>query len=119
MSTWTHVVGNIRVDDLPGITSHLRDIEKTIGPMSLWGAENDGCTLPQGSEGSLQYKIIEYSKGLCWITIPIWGDLRDVDSHQAIEKWWDELMPKLGLIRDAVLRIQVEGKYPIILTWES
>lgn len=119
MSAWTHVVGNIRIDGIPGMGFNIKDIENAIGPMSLWESRNDNCILPKGSEGSLHYKIIQYANGLCWLTIPIWGDLRDVDSHQEIEKWWNELLPKLGLIRDAILHIRTEGEDPVILTWES
>jgi hypothetical protein len=111
MSIWTHVVGCVRVDGLPGIVPKCTKeaIRETIGPMSLFDDWNDKSKLPSGSEGSLHYEIIEYDFGLPWIAIPFWGDLRDFDNPDEIKKWWSELLPKLGMIRDAVLRVEVEG----------
>lgn len=89
MSTWTHVVGTIRVDGIPG------------------GEENLDSTLPAGSEGSLRYSINEYGGGLPWVIITIWGDLRDYDINDAeeIKVWWKELLPKFDIVRDAVLLV--------------
>jgi len=116
MSIWAHVIGCIRIDGILAIGDDKKDIEKIIGPMSLWDSWNDDSTLPVGSEGSLQYKIIEYADGLPWLVIPIWGDLRDYENISEIKKWWEELLIKLGIIRDAVLLIQIEGNEQIILT---
>ena len=119
MSIWTHVVGCIRVDGLPGITSKLSDVKEAIGPMSTFENWNDESTIPSGSEGGLQYQIIEYQGGLPWLAIPIWGDLRDFDSPEEIATWWNELLPKLRMVRDAVLHIRVEGREPIILAYKE
>ena len=119
MSIWTHVVGCIRVDGIKELGASKINILKIIGPMSLWDKWDDSSILPSGSEGSLQYELIEYSEGLPWLSIPIWGDLRDFDDPGEIETWWNELLPKLGFVRDAVLLITVEGKSPIVLTNEK
>ena len=121
MSIWTHVVGAIRIDGLPQMieTDTADSISKIIGPMCLWEDDNwdKKSTLPCGSEGSLQYKIIEHDKGLSWIIVPIWGDLRDYDDVNEIRQWWNNLID-IALkdrVRQAVLQISVEGRSPVIL----
>lgn len=115
MSIWAHVVGAVRIDGLPGVFEEdaVEDIERRLGPMCLWDTEglrwNEKSTLPRGSEGSLQYKVLEYNGGLPWVIIPIWGDLRDVDNVTEISKWWHATIPKLGFIRDAVLSVSIRG----------
>jgi hypothetical protein len=67
----------------------------------------------------LQYEVIEYDSGLRWLCIPIWGDLRDYEDTAEIETWWNKLLPKLGMVRDAVLHIQVEGREATVLTFKE
>lgn len=118
MSIWTHVVGNIRVDGLPRLDRKrfsIAKIKKILGPISTYEIVRK-TTLPCGSEGSLQYQIIEYGKGMSWIAIAIWGDLRDFDDIEEIKDWLKNIFPKLGMIRDAAIKIQVEGIDEVILT---
>jgi len=129
MSIWTRVVGNIRIDGLPSFGNNIEEIEKIIGPICLWNKWNEKSKLPRGSEGSLQYKIIEYEKGMPWLTVPIWGDLRDFyfEDVEKIKVWWFSLLKELNnedelySIRDAVLKIDSEDKTTttIILTEEE
>jgi len=124
MSQWTHVVGCIRVDGLPKIIEEhkIENIEKILGPMCLFDKWNDESTLPRGSEGSLQYQIIEYYHGMPWVVIPIWGDLRDFDNPKIIQSWWNKTISKLdstATIRDAVIYLEVEGEKSLILTHET
>lgn len=123
MSTWTHVVGCIRIDGIPhGFEDcdKVEDIEKIFGPMCLYDAWNEESTLPRGSEGSLQYRIIEYYTGLPWLAVPIWGDLRDYDSVEEIKEWFNGILSKLDFrVRDAVLHVQVECEEPVILTYKD
>ena len=68
----------------------------------------NGCKLPMGSEGSLQYKIIEYDNGSPWVTIPIWGDLRGFDNSDKIKMWFYQMLNELNeyaIVRDAVINI--------------
>lgn len=121
MSIWTHVVGCIRVDNIPAIKPNARAlVDAALGPMCTYDDWRDDSTLPQGSEGGLQYRVIEYSTGVPWVAIPVWGDLRDYEDATAIRKWWDETLPKLAkagiLIRDAIMQVRVEGQEPIVLT---
>lgn len=121
MSEWTHVVGAIRVDGLPGLTANVKDIYKALGPTNLWDEDNENSTLPVGSEGSLSYSIKEYDKGLPWVIITIWGDLRDYDFNDAegIKVWWKELLPKFLIVRDAILHVECEDGQHFILRKED
>lgn len=123
MSTWTHVVGCIRIDGTPSLGDSIEEVKKIIGPICLYDNWKEESTLPRGSEGSLQYGIIEYEKGLPWIAIPIWGDLRNFWDENFIKEWWKNLLTKFDensyWIRDAVLKIQVEEKPCILLTEED
>jgi len=111
MSQWTHVVGCIRVDGIPGMGDGrtLDSIKAILGPEDLFDAPNEDCTLPTGSEGSLQYRIVEYDSGMRWLAITIWGDLRSYDSIDEIEEWFKTTLKKIDWIRDAVLRVEVSG----------
>ena len=117
MSTWTHVVGCIRVDGLPTLGSNIAGIEQKIGPMDLWDKPNGNCKLPTGSEGSLEYKIIKYSNGLPWLSIPIWGDLRSYENFDEIREWFTALLKELVGIRDAVLAVDCREQHRVLL-WE-
>jgi len=114
MSIWTHVIGCIRVDGIPDLGARIHTIEKILGPICTFDNWNDASILPRGSEGGLQYRIIEYHTGLPWIVIPVWGDLRDFDDVEKLREWWADILLKLRWIRDAVLRVQVEGREPMI-----
>lgn len=125
MSQWTHVVGCIRIDGLPKIdpqTYTIENIKQILGPICLFGDWNENSTLPIGSEGSLQYEIIEYYSGLPWVVIPIWGDLRDFgpgDTPGIIE-WWKNILKqfetKKFIVRDAVFKLEPEGFPETLLT---
>jgi len=74
MSIWTHVNASIRVDSLD---EPLLD-EKILGEISTW--DNPKPTiLPKGSEGSLQYKVIQTNEinHTAFQLVVFWGDLRD------------------------------------------
>lgn len=115
MSTWTHVVGAVRFDGIPGMgpLHKLQTIEEIV--IGVKKVTDEGVVdhnwrnpLPMGSEGPIQYKIHEYGKGLPWIIITIWGDLRDYDDVDEIDKWFMELCGAWPLIRDGVLSIRVD-----------
>ena len=109
MSTWAHVVGCIRIDGIKELGASLEKLEKTLGPMCTWENWNDNSTLPRGSEGGLQYRVIEYNNGMPWVAVPVWGDLRDYETPDGIVAWWKNILPKLGIVRDAILQITING----------
>lgn len=120
MSVWTHITGNIRIDGLPGLSPlHTVEAVKAIfGNTCSFDddeAVRDACTVPCGSEGSLQYEVIEYSDGLPWVTVAVWGDLRDYDYIAEIKQWFERILCGEGLIiRQAVLSVSVENGREII-----
>jgi hypothetical protein len=117
MSMWTHVCGIIRVDGLVGIdpSATVENIKAKLGPICLFDDWHDDTKLPNGSEGSLQYEVIEYAGGLPWLAIPIWGDLRDFADLEFIAKWWEDTLKELGFIRDAVLYAETEAGDSVVL----
>ena len=111
MSVWTHVAGVIRVDCLRCIFEQP-DFNK-IFVKELWNEDTFGvCNMPMGSEGSLDFRVIENPEkdSLAAYTVVIFGDLRDfgvADIH-IIEDWWNRVLEQCGMIRQAVLQIQPE-----------
>lgn len=109
MSVWTHVAGVIRVDCLRCIGEP--EFNK-IFIKSLWGEHNSDCNMPSGSEGSLDFRVIENpdKDAIAAYTVVIFGDLRDfgVDDIHKIEDWWDNVLEECGMIRQAILQIQPE-----------
>ena len=111
MSVWTHVAGVIRVDCLRCI-GEQPDFNK-IFVRELWNENTFGaCNMPRGSEGSLDFRVIENpdKDSIAAYTVVIFGDLRDFGSEDIfkIEKWWDRVLEQCGMIRQAILQIQPE-----------
>lgn len=110
MSVWTHVAGIIRLDSLGAvilrgspeeINRRVKEaIVKTLGQTSSLDSPSDQpCTVPTGSEGSLQYEV-SHTGGeheLAWGHVSIWGDLRDFEEEDVVElkAWWERILTKL------------------------
>lgn len=128
MSTWTHVAGLIRVDNLSrlfSVSQSSKDLSE-IFIKSTWDQPNESCNLPKGSEGSLDVEIITRNEeGMEYMQeVAIWGDLRDYDSVdcEKIKEWWANIPEKLGKmcsIRNAVLLVSPEDGKVFILTEED
>lgn len=120
MSVWTHITGNIRIDGAPGLTkiSTVEALKKVLGNTCSFDDDEavwDACNVPKGSEGSLQYEVIEYGDGLLWVTVAVWGDLRDYDFIAEIKAWFERILCAEGLIvRQAVLSVSVENGREVI-----
>lgn len=136
MSQWTHVYGIIRFDAFRTglvVTRPLRleDVEDVIGHSYRidWDGELDkipadgstGPEVPGGSEGPIQYKVIEnpFKPSLAAYDVPIWGDLRDrgAETIKEVGDWLARIVaeskpPKnrTGLlgVRDLVVKVDVE-----------
>ena len=82
MSIWTHVAGVIRFDSFLG-----EDLDLGI-PVDFRDSLEDfcKCTLPCGSEGSLEYQIYENPDphSVARWSVQFWGDLRDYDNEEEI-----------------------------------
>ena len=116
MSVWTHVAGVIRVDSIRGLTPAPK-FDK-IFVKSLWG-DNNISNMPTGSEGSLDYRVIENPEesSIAAYTVVIFGDLRDygADRTQDIKDWWERVLSEFDMVRQAVLQICPEDGEPVIL----
>lgn len=120
MSKWTHVVGTIRLDDYSFISKPKRntakDVEKIIGPTCSFKKWNNNTKLPTGSEGSVEYKVIQNrdESSVARFTVVFWGDLRDYDDLEEIKQWFMHLREELEttdnemMYRDAILKAWVE-----------
>jgi len=121
MSQWTHVNGCIRLDGMPGFPEHSKSrLVAVLGQTVRYDDDEDkweGCTVPMGSEGSIQYDIIENPSGnaLSRYAVIIWGDLRDYEEVEKIATWFGEIINQWKMVRSAILEIDVEGKGAIIL----
>ena len=134
MSQWTHVAGTIRLDALFNRDERL--VKKILGPTcdycskaEAWKLTEDSDT-PCGSEGSLQHAFFPYpepvsedgyeSNSVMWGSCVLWADLRDYEDVEAIEKWFTRVIGDFAenhiLVRDAVLKIDVEYRPSQILT---
>lgn len=135
MSTWSHVAGTVRLDDLSFIAKPLRntvsEIEEIIGPMCTFEEWNDESTIPRGSEGGIEYKVCQNDDGsLCRFNIAFWGDLRDFDTEdcESIVTWFRDLCEckfgniteSLVSVRDAVLKYYTEFEdVQHVLYWDQ
>lgn len=113
MSQWTHVAGAIRfdairLDGLPEKTPNLGSMCSYDDPPEVW----DKCTVPKGSEGSLQWKLEADpdESNMAAYVVTIWGDLRDYDSSDKIIEWIQNHTAKQQMVRQGVIEIRVEGK---------
>ena len=116
MSVWTHVAGVIRVDSIRGLMPAPK-FDK-IFVKSLWG-DNNISNMPTGSEGSLDYRVIENPEesSIAAYTVVIFGDLRDCDADrtQDIKDWWERVLSEFDMVRQAVLQICPEDGESVIL----
>ena len=116
MSIWTHVAAIIRIDSLKGFgmgPQSKEELKKVLGPVARFDSSDEdwnSCTLPCGSEGSLQYAIWENENEHCIaaFTVSVFGDLRDYNETGSIEKWFNEFCGKFPIIRQAICVAEVE-----------
>lgn len=121
MSVWTHVNGSIRVDSIRMLGKP--DFSK-IFIKSLWENTNTNCNMPEGSEGSLDFRIIENPNkdSLAAYTVSIFGDIRDYSKErlQDIKDWFERVIKECGMIRQAILQIDFEDCDKVyILSWQN
>ena len=135
MSVWTHIVGNIRLDDFSDFDgkehkNRLDDLKDILGPIltfnMMWNGhtiKEEDVKLPIGSEGSMKYSITDLldidehatSSIFRW-SIGFFGDLRSYNNLDEIEQWLSKITKEFeekGLfIRDAVFEVEVECEGP-------
>lgn len=116
MSQWTHVCAIIRFDAIPILGCGVMQLSD-LGKTASWDEGNfDSCTVPCGSEGSLQTSLWENPNRnhMMAYTASIWGDLRDYDDVQEIKEYFERIC-KDRVVRSGVVGINVEGRPDIIL----
>ena len=124
MSVWTHVAGTIRVDCLRGLEKKPK-FKKIFVKDTYNGKDKGKCNMPSGSEGSLDYYIIENPDecSIAAYTVVIHGDLRDFGKNKEEEliEWWNKVLKKCKNIRQAVLQAWFEDDKdnPLILHTEE
>ncbi len=162
MSQWTHLAGIIRLDSMGNAMVRwpaeekrqkiVDAVERALGYTCNFESsieDSQRCTVPTGSEGSLQYRVSRNSDedehALSWGYIAIWGDLRDFGTEdvQGIVDWFQKSLERLNkpagfkdpkdmterekaeymlaafMIRDAVLSVSVEYSPKAILLWDD
>jgi hypothetical protein len=125
MSRWTHVTGLIRINAICGNFSKIELIEdiehcfgkpvKFLDPIEMW----DKCTVPCGSEGSLQYEFIDNNEenSMNCGTILIHGDLREYWNKEEIIHWVKHAIStsKMWWVRSLCIKIEIDDEKSIIL----
>lgn len=117
MSTWTHVAGVIRYDDIRVTqgTGLLKRYREALGAACTYKDAPDvwdRCTVPIGSEGSIQWELSENPNifAMAAYVVTIWGDLRDYDDLDKIGEWLRRCTEGDGfLVRQAIIYAEVEG----------
>ena len=106
MSIWTLVNAQVRIDHFGDCIKS--EIEKELGEISTF--EEPCCTIiPKGSEGSLEYTIIDHKDEHCLdrYIVSVYGNLRDYNHEREIRDWFNNFLKKFD-IRQAVLQINIQ-----------
>ena len=119
MSQWTHVNAIFRLDSFGRIDDekiisifgkevdyeHIDEVEYDED----WEVKDKEKYLPIGSEGSLKMSIWHNpnTSHMASTTVSVFGDLRDYDSFDEIEEWFNRCCDKVFL-RQAVCQVEVE-----------
>lgn len=119
MSIWTHVAATIRFDAirLTGFPSLRPNLGNTCTFESS-PKEWDACDVPCGSEGSLQYHILENPRKeeLAAYVVTIWGDLRSYDNVEEIIGYLNRITTGT-IVRQGCCVIEVEGKETVFVAY--
>lgn len=113
MSTWTHVAGCIRIDDL----STTREEHKKKAAEIIRTAFKN---MPCGSEGPLNVRIYINPHIFCFaaFVLTIYGDLRDYDNIEEIENWFNSVCSQF-IIRQAVITIECDNGQSKTITYKE
>lgn len=144
MSIWTHVAAVIRYDSLrlgsPQIDAAMRpspgntylpdysELTNNINSksqqykelMKKWDRMKVECNIPCGSEGSLDFRVVENpnESALAAYVVTIWGDLRDYQDIDEIINYFRRITEG-KMIRGLSASIEVEGRDWVTLTWAN
>lgn len=103
MSCWTHVAGLVRVDSIRRLALFPSRAEQLF----LHFLEG----MPAGSEGPLTIKVYENPElgSLASYAVAIFGDLRDFEEAEYVEKWLQERCLALPAVRSGIATIEKEA----------
>ena len=120
MSNWTHVNASFRIDSISKITDKeisdvfgevvsYRDSSEVLDEI-FYDSSKKNKYLPMGSEGSLDISIWRNPDENCLAstTVTVFGDLRDYNSFDEIEKWFIRCCESF-MIRQAVCQVDAEN----------
>lgn len=115
MSFWTHVNGAIRFDYV-GDRKLIK--KKDLGIISTFENWKEETDMPCGSEGSLEYRIIETNPphNMARQTVVFWGDLRGFENDAELIAYFERIIEG-RCIRSGV--IHIDGQKKFILLYKS
>lgn len=122
MSQWTHVNASFRLNSIGRYDDEelINIFGKSVGFWDMdkieydenWEVADKEKYLPMGSEGSLKMSIWHNPDTSCMAstTVSVFGDLRDYNSFDEIEEWFNRCCDAFGNfgIRQAVCQVDVE-----------
>ena len=119
MSQWTHINAVIRFDVIRVLGMKMPDLGKTLnyeGDDDISDWEDEECTVPCGSEGSMRYQVWENPSpnSAAGYTAMFWGDLRDYSDVEKIFNYFVKITSG-QMIRSGLLEIEVEGNDDILI----
>jgi hypothetical protein len=118
MSQWTHINGSIRVDSirLPG----FHTIPLNLGIQASFEDNHEPQNIPAGSEGSLVWTkwTNPDQSALAAYTVNFFGDLRDYNDVQEIEKYLEQITTG-QLIRSGICEVDVEFNDTYIYQYDT
>ena len=126
MSQWTHVCGVIRIDLLYEQDQDIfQNITRAFGNTCNYDSPEEAwnkCTVPKGSECSIQYKIAKTGSehSSAWGLVYLWGDLRDYENYTEIYEWIKKACKDFA-VRSCCVKIDVEFKdsYLVMDNWRK
>lgn len=123
MSQWTHVNSSFRLNSFGRTDDEelIRIFGKSVDYYGMsdleydehWEVKEKEKYLPMGSEGTLDISIWHHpdTSNMASTTVSVFGDLRDYNSFDEIEEWFNRCCDTLGRfgIRQAFCQVEVEG----------
>lgn len=128
MSYWAAVAGFIELS-IKNTTPYYPEILLTSILGETWHGDSpiegiQACTVPQGSEGSIQYKLINMNccsniTNLRNWHVAIWGELRDFENRTAeVQEWLQKIIShkSIDIITYYIELFEQDWDVPVVFT---